>query len=297
MTSTDGTPRRIPATDGFELAATIFEPGNSGDDSSGDDDSSDDVVIINAATAVPRGFYSAFASYLAGEGYTVVTYDYRGIGESRPESLRGFSCSASDWGLLDAQGVLDWVSTELAPAHIFAIGHSAGGQQAGLLLGADRITAMATVSAQSGYWKLQGQGEVAKVFVNSYLFMPLLTRLFGYFPWSKLASAEDLPRGAALQWAAWCRDPKYILGDDSLPLERYASFSAPVLAYSIDDDGWGTAASVESMMSAYPNVEFEHLVAADVGLSVLGHFGYFRPKSQPLWERTLQWLRDQAATA
>ncbi len=272
--------RTIAATDGFELAASIYGSG-------------DDVVIVNSATAVPQRFYGPFAEFLASEGCTVITYDYRGIGGSRPSSLRGFACQTSDWGLRDMQGVLNWVIDELDPQTLFAVGHSAGGQQAGMLLGANRITAMATMSAQSGYWRLQGQGEVLKVLLSVGVAIPVGARLFGYFPWSKLGSAEDLPKGAALQWSRWCRDPKYILGDDTLPLDRYGDFTSPILAYSIDDDGWGTARSVKAMMSAYPNVEFEHLVPAKYGLSSLGHFGYFRPTSQPLWERTLGWLRGQ----
>ena len=280
-TSGEGIERTILATDGFELAATVYGVGP-------------DVVMLSAATATPRQFYKSFAMFLAGEGYTVVTYDYRGIGESRPESLRGFDCSASDWGLLDMQGVLDWITAEYAPTILFAVGHSVGGQVTGMLTGSDRITAMATVSAQSGYWGLQGDGEVTKMRIASHLVLPVVTPLFGYFPWSKISSAQDLPKGAALQWARWCRDPKYILGDSTLPLDRYRNFTAPILAYSIDDDGWGTAKSVESMMSAYPNVEYQHLVPKDEGIDSLGHFGYFRPKSEPIWQQTLDWLRDKA---
>ena len=282
MTSSgEGIEQTIGATDGFELATTIYGSG-------------DDVVMLSAATATPRQFYKSFAMFLADEGHTVVTYDYRGIGESRPESLRGFRGSMSDWGLLDMQGVLDWISDEYAPTTLFAVGHSVGGQVTGMLTGADRITAMATVSAQSGYWGLQGDGEVAKMRIAAHFVMPPVTRLFGYFPWSKFSSAQDLPKDAALQWASWCRDPDYILGDDALPLERYQDFTAPVLAYSIDDDGWGTAKSVEAMMSAYPNVEYQHLVPKDEGIDSLGHFGYFRPKSEPIWQQTLDWLRDKA---
>ena len=223
MTSSgEGIEQTIAATDGFELATTIYGSG-------------DDVVMLSAATATPRQFYKSFAMFLADEGHTVVTYDYRGIGESRPESLRGFRGSMSDWGLLDMQGVLDWISDEYAPTTLFAVGHSVGGQVTGMLTGADRITAMATVSAQSGYWGLQGDGEVAKMRIAAHFVMPPVTRLFGYFPWSKFSSAQDLPKDAALQWASWCRDPDYILGDDALPLERYQDFTAPVLAYSIDD--------------------------------------------------------------
>ena len=279
MTTIAKTERVIPATDGFELAATIYGTGA-------------DVVIVNSATAVPRTYYEPFAKFLATEGYTVVSYDYRGIGESRPESLRGFVCQASDWGLLDMQGVFNWVLAEFDPATLFVVGHSAGGQQAGMLLGADRITAMATMSSQSGYWGLQREGTEFKTRVQVSVFLPPLTHLFGYFPWSKIGSAEDLPKGAALQWARWCRDPDYLLGDPSLPIDRFKEFAAPVLAYSVDDDDWGTARSVEAMMSVYPNVDFVHIAPADFGLTSLGHFGFFRPKARPLWEEALAWLRN-----
>src|SRR3954467_1593181 len=67
---------RIRALDGFELVATLYRPGRRED--------RETAVLINSATAVKRGYYDPFARYLAGEGLTVLTYDYRGIGGSRP---------------------------------------------------------------------------------------------------------------------------------------------------------------------------------------------------------------------
>lgn len=64
-----GEPIRIPARDGFALAATSYVPATN---------PSATVVLINAATAVPQGYYRAFATFLAGQGYTAITYDYRG---------------------------------------------------------------------------------------------------------------------------------------------------------------------------------------------------------------------------
>ena len=44
------------------------------------------VVIINAATSLRCRYYSRFADYLYTNGLDVITYDYRGIGESRSGS-------------------------------------------------------------------------------------------------------------------------------------------------------------------------------------------------------------------
>lgn len=248
------------------------------------------VVIISSATAVPRRFYRHFAGALAAAGYTALTYDYRGIGGSRPASLRGFEARTRDWGLLDMAGVIDWARSELAAERIFMVGHSVGGQVTGLLDNGDAIDGMITLSAQSGYWRLQGGEQKYLVAFHVYVTFPVLATIVGYMPWSWFAPAEDLPKAAALEWSRWCRNPLYLLGDDSLPLHRYAGFSAPLLAYSIGDDKWGTQPAVDAMMSAYPNVERRHIEARDFGLDFIGHFGYFRPQAEELWADGIGWL-------
>jgi predicted alpha/beta hydrolase len=148
---------------------------------------------------------------------------------------------------------------------------------------------MVTMSAQSGYWGLQGGGGKPQIWFMAYVFIPILTRLFGYFPWKKLGG-ENLPYHVALEWAGWCRAPGYLRDDKSLPLDRYDEFNAPILAYSVDDDDWGTKASVHAMMSAYTNVTYEHLVPSEHGLGKLEHMGFFRKGSELLWDRVYKWL-------
>lgn len=274
----------VPAEDGFELAASLFPA-----------DSHRTVVIVQSATAVPRRLYDAFATHLQGTGWTVVTFDYRGTGGSRPERLAGFPATMSDWALRDIPGVHRWVRDELQPERVFVVGHSFGGQLLGLLEHPAWVRAAVTVSSQSGYWGLQGEGERLRTRLAVTLLLPVVSRVLGYFPWSLVGRGEDLPSGVALQWARWCRSPRYVLSDDTLPLDRYAGFTAPILAYSIDDDGWGTARSVDAMMGAYPHVERRHLVPAEHGLERLGHMGYFRSSSAALWDVARQWLADQGS--
>jgi predicted alpha/beta hydrolase len=272
--------RPIPAVDGFRLSATFFMPSRP----------NGSAVIVSSATAVPRGFYRRFATALAGGGYVTITYDYRGIGESRPASLRGFEAEVRDWALLDMQGVLDWVHAEFEPNRTFMVGHSVGGQVAGLLERPGRIDGMVTMSAQSGHWRLQGGSQRQAVAFHVYVSFPMLAAVLGYLPWSRFSNAEDLPKGVALEWARWCRNRDYLLGDETLPLERYERFTAPVLAYSFEDDDWGTARSVDAMMSAYPNVERRHLAPADIEMDRIGHMGAFRPEAATLWAEVIDWL-------
>ena len=272
----------IPARDGYTLAATYYKADNG----------ENRLVVISSATAVPRQFYREYAEHLAQEGFSVLTYDYRGINDSKPKKLRGFRARMRDWALQDMAGIIDWAKSEIKPDQLYLIGHSVGGQVAGMLDNVADIDGMVTFSAQSGHWRHQGGAQKLAVFFHSYVTLPLAAAVMGYMPWSWLG-AEDLPGKVAKEWAGWCRDRNYLLGDDSLPLERYSKFSAPVLAYSFSDDNWGTAKAVDAMMRAYPNRERRHVQPKDAGLKKLGHFGYFKSSSLSLWGEAVDWLNAQ----
>ena len=67
----------------------------------------DTVLLISAAMAVQQSFYHPIARYFQEIGYSVVTFDYRGLGTSAPASLRGFTATIGDWALRDQQGMMN----------------------------------------------------------------------------------------------------------------------------------------------------------------------------------------------
>ncbi|ANM29721.1 hypothetical protein ABI59_09235 [Acidobacteria bacterium Mor1] len=273
----------MPASDGFKLAATVFEKGGP------------DALVINSATGVPRRFYRHCAAWFAERGYQVVTYDYRGIGDSGPGRLRGFKARARDWGLQDMRGALEWVQATYAPRKTFVLGHSIGGQLPGLIENTSAIAGMVGVSAQSGYWGVQGGSEKQKVWFYMYVLFPLLTTIYGYLPWRMFGSGEDLPLGVAREWSSWCRSRRYLFDDATLPLHNYQRFTSPILAYSFVDDAWGTRRAVDEMMSGYSasDVERRHVGPDDVGMKRIGHVGFFRPEGERLWEQALSWFGER----
>lgn len=271
----------VPAEDGYELAATVTQP----------EDGAQDWVIVSGAFAVAARFYSRYATALAEAGFASVTYDYRGIGASRPASLRGFPATITDWAVLDMSGVTAWVHATGAPRRLFMVGHSLGGILPGLMDCPDLVDALVTVGSENVYWRYR-QGRTRAHYLSRSWATPAFTAVFGYVPWSRFARAEDLPGGAARQMATAIRTPGGFLDDPTLPTDRYAAFQAPVLGYSIDDDAEATKASVDAMMAAYPHVERRHITPADAGLDQIGHFGYFKPSAQPLWAEAISWLKQ-----
>lgn len=272
----------IPATDGFRLAASLTLP-------EGGDSDPDRMVLIAPATGVPRSFYQRFADFLSGQGLGVVSWDWRGIGGSAPDSLRGFEATMRDWGEKDLQGVLEWTNERFPDAVLTAVGHSYGGQGIGLAPTARRLRGLVTVATQSGYWGHWPSPEKYRFALLWYVLMPGLTRLLGYFPSSLLGLGEDLPPGVALEWARWCRSPEY-LGD----YDGHARLEMPILSLSFTDDTYGPREGVEWMHERFTaaEVEMRHLTPDEVGAERVGHLGFFRDGVVPgLWEEVADWLR------
>ena len=115
----------VPAADNLELAATLFELGAAAAGAA-------PLVVIGGATAVKRGYYTRFATYLAEMGHPVLTFDYRGIGGSRRGSLVGSKVRMRDWCILDVPGVLAWAHRTYPQRPIHWVGHSMGGFATGL---------------------------------------------------------------------------------------------------------------------------------------------------------------------
>jgi predicted alpha/beta hydrolase len=49
------------------------------------------------AMGTTQKYYAAFARWLARQGFLVVTFDYRGTGQSRTGNLREFKADILDW--------------------------------------------------------------------------------------------------------------------------------------------------------------------------------------------------------
>lgn len=280
---------RIPATDGFRLAATLHEPATGQENGT--------AVLLNSASAVPRGYYDAFARFLAERGFTALTYDYRGIGESRPKSLTGFRAELREWGEKDQAGALDWITGHLRPRRILAVGHSIGGQMVGLAANHSKISALLSVAAGNGYWKLWPSPHRYRMALNWFVLVPAMSRAFRYLPgWA--GTVEDLPGGVAREWAAWCRRPGFLFDGAEERRAGYESFRKPLLAYSFADDTYAPRPAVESLLTFYPNAEktHRHVALREAGAESIGHFGFFRPRFRDsLWRDAADWLEARAA--
>lgn len=270
----------LPARDGVQLAATLFEPAtpNGG------------AVLLNSGTGIPRQFYSAFAAHLASHGFTVLTYDYRGIGQSQSPT----EATMEQWGRIDQASMIDHLAWLRPGGSLGLIGHSFGGQVLGLADNIARIDAAVLICSQSGYWRHWPPGaRRLRMMALWWLLIPGLTAATGRFPGSWVGTA-DLPAGIARSWARWGRSRHYVCDAHGRALRPHNdAVACPIRWLSFVDDPIAPITAVEALRLYYPKAAVErlHLSPSDLGVESLGHFGFFR-KSMPRtpWDGIAQWL-------
>lgn len=278
----------LEAADGQRLGGTVFLPARAGNGLS---------VQINGATGVPARYYAAFAGYLAGCGFTVLTYDYRGIAAS-PHTPGAPPPRMRDWGMQDMVAAAAWLDSRHPGLTRTMVAHSFGGQGIGLMPQAGDFAAIVTIASQQGYWRNWPAPQRWRLALIWHVALPVVLKLRGHMPGS-LIGGEDLPIGVAREWSRWCRSPHYICDEAGAPLRPYNDrVRAAIRMVSFADDvDFGPRRGVDALMDYYPNARIErlHVAPADWGLERIGHFGFFK-RAMPAerWAEVAGWLQQQA---
>jgi predicted alpha/beta hydrolase len=273
----------LTTADGQSLAARSFEPAGT----------PRRALLLANAMGVPQRFYAPFAQWLCEQGVAVLTFDFRGQGDSPPRQLKHCDADLHTWATQDLQAAVDWFVQRHAGVPKVYLGHSLGGQLFGMLRGHEAFERVVTVASGSGYWRLNSAPLRYVVPVLWYVIAPLALRLAGYFPGRRLGAVGDLPAGVMRQWRRWCLHPDYLGAEGAETRKVYAQVRTPITAVMLDDDELISAQGVRALYRLYANapVRFERLTPGTHGLKRIGHFGLFRPQAAPaLWPLALRWI-------
>lgn len=271
----------LRANDDFPLAASLFPADNP-----------QGAVLIVPAMGVPQRFYAPMAKWLAGQGFTTLTFDFRGIGGSKPtgSSLAKLDADIVAWSERDTAAALDLLAAKAPGLPVTWLGHSLGGQIIPFVPNHAIADKIITVATGSGYWRENSWETRRKVWLLWFGIVPLATPLFGYWPGKKLGMVGDLPKGVINQWRRWCLDRDYAAGAEGPRVRAmYADIKTPITSFSFTDDEMMSAINVARIHSLYEGAPkaMRRFEPSDLGVPRVGHFGFFKPNMQPLWESQL----------
>lgn len=271
-------PLHIITQDKTPLTAHLFEPQTS----------NGKMVIINSATGVRQHIYFGIARFLSENGFTVITYDYRGIGLSKPNKITDFQASMRLWGTQDFSAITDYVNIHFPNDRKYVIGHSVGALILGMNKDSIDFENFVFVATQKAYvknltWKIQ-----LMAYLGFGILQPLLTKIFGYFPAHWLGLGERLPAGVAFDWRTLILNPK---STNRLLEKIEEDFSKQLkqkpLVISAEDDAWVTEKGLQTLMNeTYPNMQptYRHLKKSESEKGEIGHINFFRSYNQKLWQ-------------
>lgn len=270
---------KIQTKDGYELSATLREPI----------EKPIGFIQINSGTGIPQKFYRHFANYLTKKGYVTVTFDYRGIGKSKPKTLKGFKATNFQWGEFDMTAVLDWGIKNYPNLEKTIVGHSMGGQLIGTMKNADKIDKTFLIASGTGFWKDMPKSSLKMLMPFLwYIYIPFTTTFCGYGGAKKIKQGENLPKGVALQWRNWCISKNYWDSDLNKGVNKnsFQKLTGELKSISFLDDKIISEKANNKLLQYYKNVSVEKSIISpnEVGLNSIGHFGFFSSKSEKLWK-------------
>lgn len=274
----------LKTPDHFPLSVKIFEP----------EISNGKLLLINSATGVKQQIYFSFAKYLAEKGFTVITYDYRGIGESKPKKMNGFKASMRIWGTVDFKTVTNFIKKEYAGFDKFCLGHSVGALILGMNADSKIFKKFIFVATQDAYLgNLNFKVAVAGL-LGFGIALPIMTHFLGYFPANRFGLGESLPKGVAFDWQTLILNKK---STKRLYETNEADFSKnlyqPTFIIHAEDDSWVTQKGMRNLMkTTYPHLKttYREVKISESDKSEIGHVNFFRSFNRGLWKIVLEQL-------
>lgn len=107
---------------------------------------------------------------------------------------------------------------------------------------------------------------------------------------------EQLPRNIAQKWREWCCGSGYVkeaIGK-TIQTHWYDKITFPSFWVVTNDDDIANEKSMSESIELYSQSKIKTLVLKpkELGISKIGHMGFFSKRHQQLWNIALDWLNE-----
>jgi predicted alpha/beta hydrolase len=252
-------------------------------------------VIVGPAAAVSQTYYEKFCLYLADAGFDVLSFDFRGVGQSKLRDTRDYQdVGFIEWIEYDYPAVVDAMLEQFPKQPLFIVGHSAGGWIPGISAISHRVDGIVGVGMLSAYWRLMSSRVRYLHWFAWRFIIPLSVKFFGYWP-GLVGLKVNMPAAFAKQFSRWALHSDFVFSETTFkPTANAERFTGHLHLFQIADDPWGTPAAVKAVYDRYPNAKTRAMEAVDskqFGIPFIGHFNFFRAAHrETLWPLALKQL-------
>lgn len=268
----------LQTPDQFPISVKIFEP----------EIPNRKLLVINSATGVRQQVYFSFAKYLAAQGFTVITYDYRGIGESKPRKMKGFEASMRIWGTRDFKTITSFIKENYPDYTKFCLGHSVGALILGMNEDSVIFKKFIFVATQDAYIGHLSWRVAVTATLGFGIAVPVTVILKGYFPAHRFGLGESLPKGSAYDWRTLILNKKSTSRlYEKIEKDHSKDLNQEAFIIHAEDDSWVTMKGMESLMNnSYPNMKknYREIKVSESPKKQVGHINFFRSYNRVLWK-------------
>lgn len=236
------------------------------------------VLLLLPALGIRAKFYSKLADGLSAHGITTVVVEQRGNGESPYRPGDGSTFGLQDYLDIEIGTATKWVQANFPDMPIYIGGHSLGGHMAslaGVLRPAD-YNGIVRLACGFPYYK--DFPQPSSTFIKAMIFsIPILTRLLGYFPGSRLGFGGREYRGLMMDWRLWAKSGSYENHLFPGSQAAMATYAKNVISIGFEQDTLAPDAAIDRSVGQFKTAAITRLkLGREEQGEYLGHINWGR---------------------
>lgn len=236
------------------------------------------IILLNSGLGIKKEYYHDYCVFLRNHNNVVVSYDYRGINNSKIDRI-----NILDWAKVDMLSVINWIDfTFDSSTTKILLCHSIGSLLLGLCPKYSFFDKIIFFSPNFGFKNFFSRSNKFILSIG-YLLIPLIN----YKLFRLLIRNLNIPINLI-------KDSYYLLHDDMTILERFEKnnieyffhlISSPILIVYFEGDQFNTLEGIKRIVGFFTNSQNRIEIISDKLVSKENiHSSFFKKKNHTLWE-------------
>lgn len=252
-------------------------------------------LLLMPALGVPAGFYLPLGKALAASGLNITLMEHRGIGESALRASRQTDFGFADVIEHDIPSLIRWQRQQAPALPVLLMGHSLGGHYSAIMAGQMPEAVHGVIVAACGSpWIGAYRGFDQFRLRLLCRLIPIVNRLWGYYPGEKIGFGGREARTLMHDWLALARSNIYqasgINRDIDAPIGHYRG---PVLSLRMADDPFAPEAGMAAVTDKFASARVAKVVLDQQQLGDRADHYRWARSPQRIVREVVQWLDAQ----